>query len=231
MALLADVLGLPSVARDLLVVHAAAPPVTASGAIALLLGLEVELAVLATTAATLLAPLTLALVLERGTGLDLALSAPELALRLAVLLGVCHLAAWALRRRVGPLGLLANARLLDGVAVVGLLVFALAVMDGVAERLRLEPARGVDLLLFAFAANAGLQVLGALLFAHRGARTALTVGLLSGNGNLALVIAGLGESAPAVLALYVALGQFPVYLLPALQAPLYRRLLGPPDGG
>jgi len=229
MALAMEALAAPAVWRDLAVVHAAAPPVMASGAIALLLGLEVELAVLATTAATLLAPLSLALVLERGTGLDHTLFAPELALRLALFLAVCHLAAWGLRRWLGPLGLLANARLLDGFAVLGLLVFALAVMAGVGDRLREQPAAGLELLGLAFAVNVVLQALGTLLFAHHGLRVALTTGLLSGNGNLALVVAGLGNATPPDLALYVALAQFPVFLLPALQAPVYRRITRPPE--
>jgi len=219
----------PPALGDALLLHAAAPPVMASSALALLLGLEVELAVLATTAATLLAPLTLALVVH-AAGIEVAVAAPELALRLALLLAVCGLLGAWLRRRLGPLGLLAHARRLDGAAVAGLLVFAVAVMDGVRGRLAADPGAFLGLLAAAFALNLGLQLAGALLFAHHGRRTALTVGLLSGNTNLGLVMAGLADVAPPTLALYVALAQFPVYLLPALLLPLCRRLLDDGDG-
>ncbi len=207
-----------------LLLHAAAPPVMASGALALLMGLEVELAVLTTTAATLLAPASLALVV-RLAGLDLALAPAMLALRLALLLALCWLGGWLLRRWLGPLGLLARARELDGLAVLALLVFALGVMDGVRADLAAAPDRFLITLMAAFGLNLALQLTGALLFAHHGARTALTVGLLSGCTNLGLVLAGLADVAPPSFALYVALSQFPIYLLPALLAPLYRAWL------
>ena len=62
-----------------------------------------------------------------------------------------------------------------------------------------------------------------------GPRRALTVGLVSGNRNLALILAALAGSTNFDLLLFFAVGQIPIYILPALLAPLYRRLCGDGD--
>ncbi len=70
--------------------------------------------------------------------------------------------------------------------------------------------------------NAGLQGLGALAFRGRGRLGALTAGLVLGNRNMALVLMA-GAAGPD-FGFYVAMAQLPIYLLPALGAPIYRRL-------
>jgi BASS family bile acid:Na+ symporter len=54
---------------------------------------------------------------------------------------------------------------------------------------------------------------------------ALTIGLCSGNRNLAVVIAVLPAGVHPDILLYFAMMQFPIYMLPALQVPLYRQVL------
>ena len=50
------------------------------------------------------------------------------------------------------------------------------------------------------------------------------VGLLSGNRNLALLLAVLVDRAEFDVLLFFAVGQFPIFVLPAVLAPVYRRI-------
>jgi BASS family bile acid:Na+ symporter len=42
-----------------------------------------------------------------------------------------------------------------------------------------------------------------------------------------MILAVLIDAAPPDLSLFIAVGQFPIYMLPALAVPIYRRLLAP----
>ena len=72
--------------------------------------------------------------------------------------------------------------------------------------------------------NAGLQALGALAFRGRGRLGALTVGLVLGNRNMALMLVLMAGVVGPDFGLYVAMAQLPIYLLPSLGTPIYRRL-------
>jgi BASS family bile acid:Na+ symporter len=78
--------------------------------------------------------------------------------------------------------------------------------------------------------NVGFQAVAVGVFGWSGRMGALTIGLCSGNRNLAVVIAVLPAGIHPDILLYFAMMQLPIYMLPALQLPLYRRLLqGSPD--
>lgn len=213
-----------------LVLMAAAPPIMSSVAFALLLRLDSALAIVATFAATALAPLTVPLVV-RGLlgllGLTLDLDVGEFMVRLGGLTGGAVLAAYLIRRALTPATLEARASQIDGIAVLLLMLFAVAIMDGVADSFAARPDFVALVVVIAFAANLTLQAAGGLIFAGLGRRRALTAGLVSGNRNLALMMAALAGAAGPDLMLYFAIGQIPIYVLPALLSPLYRRLLPP----
>jgi bile acid:Na+ symporter, BASS family len=218
-------LGAPPALHGGLVLMAAAPPLMASGALALMLGLDVALAVVVTTLATALMPFTLPLIALHLLGVRLEVALGELTLRLALVVGGCFALAFVLRR-VLPRGFaLRHAEPLDGVAVLGLLLFAVAIMDG-AQALALERPRFVaGCALAVYALNLALQAAGAALFVWQGARAALTMGLCSGNANLGLLLAALADRASVELFVFVAVAQLPIYTLPVIQRPLYRRWL------
>jgi BASS family bile acid:Na+ symporter len=108
-----------------------------------------------------------------------------------------------------------------------MLVFAVAIMDGVSETLWQHPQTVGMWTVAAFAINLLLQSLGALCFAATGRKVGLTLGLLSGNRNMGLVLASLPPSTNHEIVLFFALAQLPVYLLPALLRPVYRAILRP----
>jgi BASS family bile acid:Na+ symporter len=56
-------------------------------------------------------------------------------------------------------------------------------------------------------------------------RSALTVGYCSGGRHNALLMAVLPATADPDIFLFIAAVQFPIYIIPALLQPLYRRLL------
>src|SRR3546814_8364921 len=74
-------------------------------------------------------------------------------------------------------------------------------------------------LLAAFIANPVLQIVGALAFAWLGRRRALTVGLISGNCNMGLLLAAFPPGTDGDVVLYFAVAQIPMYMLPALLLP------------
>jgi bile acid:Na+ symporter, BASS family len=222
---LAGVLGASPALHGGLVLMAAAPPLMASGALALMLGLDVALAVVVTTFATALMPLTLPLIALHLLGVRLDIALGELTLRLALVVGGCFVAAWVLRRVLPPGFATRHAEPLDGLAVLGLMLFAIAIMDGALAMALARPQFVAGCALAVYALNLALQVAGSALFAFRGTRQALTMGLCSGNANLGLLLAALADRAAVELFVFVAVAQLPIYTLPVIQRPLYRRWL------
>lgn len=223
--LVVRVMGLPESLSTAVVLMAAAPPIIGAGAIAVLLGLDGALAVVTSLVSTLLLPLTLpplALVL---LGFELEVELVDFMLRLAALVVSAFLGAAAIRAWAGPERLADRGRQIDGIFVIFMLIFAVAIMDGVAEALVSQPRLVGLWLMAAFLANPLLQVLGALAFAWLGRSGALTVGLLTGNCNMGLILAALPAGADFHVTLFFALAQLPMYMLPAMLLPIYRRLL------
>lgn len=210
----------------LTITTAACAPLMASGALAMLLGLDVTLALLVVVPATALIPFTVPPIAFWLAGLSLDLPAAALSLRLAALVLGSGLLAWLLRRWLGPARLRAAAPQLDGLAVLGFVLFAVGVMDGFTATALDRPDLVLRIVLLVFALNIGLQALTALLllpFVRR--RAALTGGLVAGNNNMGLILASVIDTAPATMLLYVAAAQFPIYLLPIIQRRLYPRWL------
>jgi BASS family bile acid:Na+ symporter len=58
-----------------------------------------------------------------------------------------------------------------------------------------------------------------------GRRSALTVGFASGNRNMGLLLAVLPAESPPDVLLFFVLAQLPIYILPAVLGPAYRRWL------
>lgn len=219
-------LGLEPEVAALLVTTAACAPLMASGALALLLGLDVTLALLVVVPATALVPLTVPPLALWLAGLTIDLPAAALGLRLAALILGSAVLALALRRWLGVERLAAGGAVLDGLAVFGLVVFAVAVMDGFTVTALDRPGFVALIVLAVFALNAGLQALTVLcLWPFVARRTALTAGLVAGNNNLGLVLASVIDTAPSTMLVFVAAAQFPIYLLPIVQRRLYRHLL------
>ncbi|MBL8658581.1 MAG: hypothetical protein JNM75_02360 [Rhodospirillales bacterium] len=218
-------LGVDSDLAMALVLMAAAPPIISSPALALLLGLDAALALVVMVAATLAAPVALPAVVFGLLGLNLEIDAGALVLRLGLFVATALASGLALRAAAGPARIAANAAPIDGLAVVLLVFFSIAIMDGVSATAFANPGQVLRYVAGAFTANIILQAGVAALCAGLGRRRALTVGFSAGNRNMALLLAVLPATTEPSVLLYFAIAQLPIYILPAGLSPLYRRLL------
>lgn len=222
---LVDALGVPDGLKPPLVLMAAAPPIMAAPAMALMLRLSAPRMLVIVAGATLLAPFTLGLAAEWFVGAGLRIDSLQLALRLAALIGGCFGVAAILRLSLGARRINQHKPFIDVLGLALLLTFAVAIMDGVAHRLAAETGYVLAVIAISFVANVLLQLAGGAAFYATGARSALTVAFACGNRNMGLLLAVLPETTAPDTLLYFAVAQIPLYTLPALLSPMYNALL------
>ncbi len=223
--LLMKLVPVPQSLNAAVILMAAAPPILGSASIAMILKLDGALVVIGALLATLLTPLTVPPVALQLLGLQLDIGLSEFMLRLGLVVVIAFIGALIVRRFASPEKLAARAQLLDGIVVMIMLIFAIAIMDGVTYAAFERPGIVALWALAAFIANPLLQLLGILAFSWLGLRKALSVGLLSGNCNMGLLLAALPAERDADVLLFFAVAQLPMYMLPIVMVPLYRRLL------
>jgi bile acid:Na+ symporter, BASS family len=204
-----------------MVLSAACPPIMTAIAFCFMLGLDAALATVVVFTAIFIVPLTLPPLALLLLGLKLDIDVLSFMLRLAAITGGSLVLAIAIRAVAAREAIEQRRDLLDGIAVVGLLVFAVAIMDGVGRAALERPGYVAATLAAAVAANVGMQLAGFLAFAWMAKKQALAVAMLSGNRNMGLLLAALGAAADFDVVLYLALGQIPVFLTP-LAKPIYR---------
>jgi len=217
----------PAPLTTAMVLAAASAPIVSSVPLAMLLGLEGALAAVAVVVTMVLLPLYLPPLALTLLGLNLGLGLWAFMARLGMLVGGALALALVVRWRLPASRLAAAGDAIDGIVVAMLMVFAIAIMDGVTAALFARP--GIVLLYIgaSFAANLGMQLLGTLVFLRLGRVAALTCGLVSGNRNMAILLAVMAGHADFDVILYFAVGQLPIYLLPMLLHPVYRRFSAP----
>lgn len=226
----ATALGLPPALVIATVLAAGSSPLMSTPAVGLILGLDAALLLAALIVETLLIPFTVPLVTGSLLGLDLALDTQTLMARLGLLVASAVAVGAALRGLLGRERLVRHGPRLDGAAVVLLVLFAVAIMDGVLARIVAEPARILGIVALSFAVYVGLQAVGSLVWSvatrGRDRRLALSAGFATGNRNLAVFLAVLPDGTNPDVMIYFALGQFPIYMMPMILRPICRRLLG-----
>jgi hypothetical protein len=208
-----------------------APAITSAPTMAAFLRLDVSLALLIALITNFAVPLTLPPLALWLLGLDLHIGAGALSLRLAAIVLIALAGAIALRTWLGADGLRHNAERIDGCAVAVLIVFAIPLMDGIVGRAAAEPVKLAGFIVGSFAGMAltnAVMTLGALPFLDR--RTALTAGYCSNGRNNALLMAVLPATADPDIFLFIAAVQVPIYVMPTLLQPIYRRVLGVAPG-
>jgi hypothetical protein len=207
----------------MLVLQMSAPGLMSSPALAALLGLDVALTLATLIVSTAITPLTAGTFTHVFLGSALA-SPLGFGLKLFLIIAGCALAAAVIRRVAGQTFIEAQYERIDGLSVMGMFMFAVAAMDGVADHFRANPLLVIELTALAFALALGLIAVTALVFQRVGYARAFAIGLIAGNRNIGLMLAATGFAVPDIAWLYFALAQFPIYLLPHLLKPLARRL-------
>jgi predicted Na+-dependent transporter len=218
-------LGLPESLFVALVLATLSAPIVASAALSLLVGFDAALAVVAVVVTTALVPLTLPPLAASLLGVALKLDMLMFMIRLGLIVGVAFGGAAVVRHLIPGETVAGNAQVLDGIAVVSMIVFVVAIMDGVTALALEKPAYVVGATAAAFTANIALQGLATAVWLWLGVRQALAIGLMTGNRNMGLVLVALGGDAPLEVIAFFAVGQIPMYILPGLLAQLYRQLL------
>lgn len=210
--------------RMVLVLSACACPLFSSPAFARLLHLDVPLMTAIVLVTTFLMPLALLIGAEFLLTTSAELDLGEYLRRMVLFILLPFLLAALVRRVVGDAKIAARRRVVSGTVIAALMVFALAVMEGVTARFLESPMLVIGFLLAAFIYNVMSQLVTALVFRPAGAVRALTAGLAAGYRNLALVLAMTGTMVGPDFAIYVGVAQIPMYVLPMLLAPLYHRI-------
>lgn len=210
-----------------IVFHALATPIMSGSALCILFGLDAALALIVTVLSYALVPFTLPPLALWLLGIELDVTVLELMWRLGRIIGVSFLIAFAARKILGADFLKAQASRMDGIMVFGMVGVAVSLMSGLPEFAAAKPNYTAVVTATTFAINIGLQITATALFWRIGRRAALTIGLITGNTNTALVMAALGENAPYELLVYFVVGQFPIYILPLVAVPIYRWIAAP----
>ena len=213
-----------------LMLNVVAPPIFSSPALAVLMGLNaaVTLALLLTCVAAtpFLAPALVALF----AGSAVTFSPVALGLRLVLMLAGAACVGVAVRSIAGKAWVDRQAERIDGLNVVVLFLFAVALMGDVAANAIAHPLYVLGLLALSTAMTFGLSGLTVLLFHRAGLRTALPLGHAGGSRNTGLMLAAAAGAVPELVWLYVALIQIPIYVLPLIVKPLVRTVLPRQDG-
>jgi BASS family bile acid:Na+ symporter len=207
-----------------LVLQAAAPPVLSATAFSAILGLDAAVSLATLIVTTAMTPLTAPIFVALFAGASLSIDPLALALRLAVFLGSAFALAYLLRRLLGASKVAAWKGEIDGTSVIMLMIFGIALMDGVTAHALADPKLVLALTALAFALALGLFALTALIFKAAGFRRSIAIGFSGGHRNMAIMLAA-GGAAPDLTWLYFATAQFPIYLVPLLVSPLIARWL------
>eukprot|EP01037_Dinobryon_pediforme_P002657 gene2657-2696_t len=205
-----------------IVLFATGAAATSGAAFARLVGLDPELTLLATLASIFLVPLTGPPLAHLLAGIDLHLGVAAFMARLGLVVGLPLLASLVLRRVIGVRRLEPMGPALDGAVVWLVVLYGFAVMDGLQERLLVEPIWVLQATIAAFAADFGLNAITAAVFLWMGWRAAASAGLMAGNRNMALYLAVLPATADPKISMFFALVQLPLFLSPFILGPIYR---------
>jgi len=209
-----------------IVFHALATPIMSAPALCVLFGLDAALALIVTVLSYALVPFTLPPLALWLLGIELDVTVWELMWRLGRIVGASFVIAVAARTILSPSFLQAQATRIDGIMVLVMVGVAVSLMSGLPDFAVAKPVYTAAVTATTFAVNIGLQIIAAALFWRTGRRAAVTIGLITGNTNVALVLAAVDESASYDLLVYFVVGQFPIYILPLVALPLYRRVVG-----
>jgi len=207
-----------------LVLHAVAPPTFSSPSLAALIGLNGAISLALLIASTAATPFTAPALVAVFSGSDVTLSPVALGLRLVLILAGAACASLAIRAVAGKGWVERQAERMDGLSVVMLFLFAIALMGDVLPNTIANPLLVLGLIALSTAVSVALTAATALAFLRSGREVAFTLGHTSGSRNMGLMLAAAAGSVPEFVWLYVALAQFPIYLLPLLYKPLVQRL-------
>ncbi|MFC3853611.1 hypothetical protein ACFOSD_12250 [Salinispirillum marinum] len=204
------------------VLAAAAPPVTACGALALLMKLDARITLITTLVTLLLCPLTIPPIALYLLNINIDLSFIDLMQRLGIVVAIALAGATVLKKALGQARIDRNASIIDGLSVIFISIFIIGMMDGILAWSMQQPLIALSVLLVSTLTIFGLNALSSLLFFREEPATALAIGLVSGQANLGLLYLTLADQVSINVLAFFALGQIPLYVLPMIERPIAR---------
>jgi len=207
-----------------LMLNVVAPPIFSSPALAVLMGLNAATTLALLLACTAATPFLAPALIVAFVGPAVTFSPLALGLRLILMLAGAACVAVAIRAVFGKPWVNRQAARIDGLNVIVLFAFAVALMGDVLANTIARPLLVLGLLALATAMTFGLSALSTLLFLPAGIHTALPLAHAAGSRNTGLMLAAAAGLVPELVWLYVALIQIPIYVLPLIAKPLVRRL-------
>ena len=105
---------------------------------------------------------------------------------------------------------------LDGINVLAMFLFAVAVMDGVGPAIVQTPGLVALLFIATFALALGQIGLMRIALFFMESQKALAIAMATGLRNMGLMVAALGMAIPDITWLWFAIGQFPIFFMPWL---------------
>lgn len=228
--LVLQLFSLPETIVKAALITAAAPPVTACAAIAIFLGIDAAIVVVVTIVTMLLVPISLPPMVFYLVDLQIKAEFWQVSLRLTLFIVLAFFIAVLIKKWLGQSRVHRNAATLDGISVVFIGIFIIGVMHGVTATFIQQPWYIFQTFLVSTLLVLGLYIFATVLFWRLGPRTAMAIGLVSGNCNMGLMYLILVDQATLDLLIFFAIGQIPMYFLPSLLAPLINRFLIRPYG-
>jgi BASS family bile acid:Na+ symporter len=207
-----------------LMLNVVAPPIFSSPALATLMGLNAAVTLALLLACVAVTPFFAPALVAVFVGPAVTFSPLALGLRLVLMLAGAACVGIAVRSFAGKAWVERQAERIDGLNVVVLFLFAVALMGDVLSNTIARPLFVLGLLALSTAVTFGLSALTALIFARSGFHSALPLAHAAGSRNTGLMLAAAAGSVPELVWLYVALIQIPIYALPLIMRPLLRRL-------
>ncbi len=212
-----------------MILAAASSSLFSTPTLGIMFGLDGALLLIVLVIATLLVPITLPLAALTLLGFDIGADPLAMMARMMILVLSAAVAAWAVRRVAGGARVERSGTLFDAISVVLLIGFAIGIMDGITARLVGDPGYIAFVAALSFLVYVGMMIVSYVVFMFAvpgaGRRAALSAGFISGTRNLAIILAVLPVSVDPDLPLFFAVGQFPIYIMPIILKPVFRRLL------
>jgi len=202
----------------------AAPPVTGSPNITILLGHNPEPAFRILIIGTAILPLTIIPVFWLSPALGDLSTTLAAAFRLLGAIGVAVAAAFVLRHLFAPTISKPKTEALDGLMAIALAVIVIGLMSALGPAINSNPTQVLKWLAVALIANLGLQYTAFRIMRFRGRDTvAVPFGVVAGNRNFALFLIALPAATTEPLLVFLGCYQVPMYLTAVLMRRIYNR--------
>ena len=209
-----------------IVLTSAAPAITGSVNLALIMRLDagrmMQILVLGTAAF----PLTVLPVFWAMPQLGAARDILIAALSLLMVIIAATSAGFFIRARAFPRSSAEQIKALDGLSVLAFSIIVVGLMAALNPALRADPWAVLNWALLAFAISYGLQLLALLALRRSSLQTlAGPIAIAAGNRNVAIFLIALPPEVIAPLMIFIGCWQLPMYLTPMLMPRLYAKAL------